>query len=502
MTHDQFAGIQEKIKEAARQAFTEVRSLSPEQDFYVYALYSDDDGMTVMPSANTRAHQSSDPYHRWGSSEWRYCGAGGEYFNAVPIRGGDEAFRGKLFATMVLALKDLDADGFFGTGQERQQITLLCSVTDSADTAWVELESVRLLNPPAVYLAYRNDVEQIEGFVEHATESWGDPEGVYRHFHAHLEEAGLPVLPLKIVETPPQRAALQGHKWHAKCAAITTDGKLLATGTHQEPTIKLWDLVMCQERATLQPSDKVKALAFSPDGSVLASGSGEHVQLWDIGTLKELRTFRAHTAWINSLAFTPDGKTLVTGGADDEGGQLKTWDVARGSTRTEMEHTDETVLCVSVSPDGKTVAAVDDSIRLWDLASGKVRKTFPTTEEHRTGRATFTPDGKTLASCGFASDVRLWDVENGLEKAALKTGGSDPKQMVAVSRDGRFLAAACDDGILKLWSLQDGKLLISWKGDDMDVDFVLFTPDARTLISNGILPPIIKLWDVAKWTRP
>ena len=119
-----------------------------------------------------------------------------------------------------------------------------------------------------------------------------------------------------------------------------------------------------------------------------------------------------------------------------------------------MEHTDETVLCVSVSPDGKTVAAVDDSIRLWDLASGKVRKRFPTTEEHRTGRATFTPDGKTLASCGFASDVRLWDVENGLEKAALKTGGSDPKQMVAVSRDGRFLAAACDDGILKLGSFR------------------------------------------------
>jgi WD40 repeat protein len=66
----------------------------------------------------------------------------------------------------------------------------------------------------------------------------------------------------------------------------------------------------------------------------------------------------------------------------------------------------------------------------------------------------------------------------------------------------RFLAAACDDGILKLWSLQNGKLLISWKGDDMDVAFVLFTPDARTLISNGILPPIIKLWDVAKWTQP
>jgi len=155
-----------------------------------------------------------------------------------------------------------------------------------------------------------------------------------------------------------------------------------------------------------------------------------------------------------------------------------------------------------IEVDVSGLEAVDDSIRLWDLASGKVRKTFPTTEEHRTGRATFTPDGKTLASCGFASDVRLWDVENGLEKAALKTGGSDPKQMVAVSRDGRFLAAACDDGILKLWSLQDGKLLISWKGDDMDVDFVLFTPDARTLISNGILPPIIKLWDVAKWTRP
>ena len=502
MPPDKFAVLRERIKDASQKAFTTVQAQAQGKTFYVFSLFSDDDGMTVAPSANTQEDRSSDPYHRWGCEEWKYCGEASEFFAGLPIDGGDEVFRGKLFATMILALHDLDTEGFFGTGKAREAVTLLCSISDSMDAAWLEIESARLLNPPTVYEAYLNDVNKIDGFVEHAKESLDDPESVYRHFNSLLKRAGLSVSPIEIAEKPNHGAILTGHESSPNCADITTDGKILATGS-EDGSVRLWDLVALKERVSLIHTKQVRAVAFSPDGKTLASGSGKFVQLWDTETARELRKFQACTAWINSLAFTPDGMTLVTAGADDEGEPLKTWDIASGSRLNKMEKTENTVMCVAVSPDGKTLATAESpEIKLWDITSGKVTKVFQTTDVHGTHRVVFAADGKSLASGGFASDVRLWDVDTGREKASLKTGANNPERMVAISRDGRYLVAACFDGVIKLWSLADGKHLVSWKADSMVVSFVIFTPDAKTLISNGILPPVVKLWDVSKWTQP
>jgi hypothetical protein len=217
-----FSEVRREIREAARRAFTEVRSKVGDEAIYTFALYSDGDAMTVCPAANTEEGYErrvekyrSDPSfmeflaerdlsfspfdYRWGTNEWAYHYVGHGYFDAVYelINVDDRydesdpdgfcTFKGRLFAAMVLGLKDLDAEGFFGVGEERGRITLLCSVSDSGEAAWLEEESARRLNPPAVYRAFFEQWITNPVMAENLDAHRADPGEVYRAFSASLE---------------------------------------------------------------------------------------------------------------------------------------------------------------------------------------------------------------------------------------------------------------------------------------------------------------------------
>lgn len=159
-----FALVRREIRDAAHRAFDAVRATHPDETFYAFALYSDDSAMTVCPTANTeegyqrcveryKANMSymefiashGIPFEdcltnfRWGSGEWAYACEASEQFGAVyeminvDGRYDDEDpdgfvnFKGRVFASMVLGLKDLDAEGYFGTqGAAGHNPSLLC----------------------------------------------------------------------------------------------------------------------------------------------------------------------------------------------------------------------------------------------------------------------------------------------------------------------------------------------------------------------------------------
>jgi hypothetical protein len=168
-----FSLVRDEIKDAARQAFEAVRANHPGEQFYTFALYSDESAMTIVPAANSeealqrqvRADGSSAPaWLRWSTGEWAYEGEGSEHFDSVSRRinvderyeesepGAFEAFRDNVYAAMVQALGDLDAEGFFGEGEAREAVTLFCSVTDADENLeQLDNESARQLNPAAVY---------------------------------------------------------------------------------------------------------------------------------------------------------------------------------------------------------------------------------------------------------------------------------------------------------------------------------------------------------------
>jgi len=193
-------------------------------------------------------------------------------------------------------------------------------------------------------------------------------------------------------------------------------GLLCLTASAQKP-----ELVVQTGQST-----GIVTIAFSPDGKVLASGGGV-VKLWDVATRREIRTFTGHVNSVQSLAFSRDGKTLAAGTL---GEGVVFWDVATGRRNGGL-HTDEWVLSLAFSPDGKILASQGGTaLELWDMATGTKTGTLPT-RVHNWPRLAFSRDGRMLVSAEDLG-IKLWDVATRTEIRTL-TGHSAPVTSVAVS---------------------------------------------------------------------
>lgn len=228
-----------------------------------------------------------------------------------------------------------------------------------------------------------------------------------------------------------ERFALKGHRTVVGAVAFSPDGKGLAAagrGTFGafsiEGSIKLWNVADGSEIATLKRARGV-SLAFTPDGRILAVTSidREDIELWDMRTRTPQTTLQGHRFGVGDVAFSPDGTLLASGSAERHytpdkttwEGELFLWDVAAGKLKSKLDGVNGMVSCLAFSPDGKIIAVAgwqlekEGNVTLWETATGKLLATIPAHRDWVRCLA-FSPDGKTLATGSKDSTVKLWDV--------------------------------------------------------------------------------------------
>ena len=238
-------------------------------------------------------------------------------------------------------------------------------------------------------------------------------------------------------------------------------------------------------------TNAVHAVAFSPDGKTVATGSTDLARLCDVATGKTITAFVSQDGGAIAVAFSPDGRKLATGGDRT----LSLFDVATGQSLVTFTGHTGLVYAAAVSPDGRTLASgsADNTARLWDISTGKTI-TVLTGHANSVYSITFSPDGRTLATGGDDDTVRLWNASTAQNTAALASSAGSVFS-VAFSPDRNTLATGNEGNSATLWDLSTGKGTTTLSGQTNEVYAVAFSPDGNTL-ATGSLDGTTRLWDL------
>jgi WD40 repeat protein len=336
--------------------------------------------------------------------------------------------------------------------------------------------------------------------------------------------------------------ALPNHKWQARSSAgqgkdAATLAALLRpiaapplaaaapTPTPEKPAAAAPELFAPQSHR-----GAIKALAYSADGKLLASGGGDvsgddnTVKIYDVRANTELRTLTGHTGNINGVAFVPDNQTVISGSADRS---IVFWSVLTGEKLRTL-YAGEPVVSMALNRDGRwLVAAVGNEysdeladpppyrVKLWDARSGELRQDL-------TGHTIFlssvavSPDGGRIASGDYGGVIKMWDATTGRALYTIKADASAVMSL-AFSPDGKLLASGCQEAAVKdrptdapavkLWDVATGAKRKALPVTAQSEIALAFSPDGQrlavgrfsdtSLLGAGRGANFVQLWDVA-----
>lgn len=291
--------------------------------------------------------------------------------------------------------------------------------------------------------------------------------------------------------------------------AVSPDGSLIATGSFVGNVVRVWEAATGKEVHTLgwstfnpeMPSPSLHSLAFSSDSNLLA------VESWNSLVVRHLADGSLHSKLkptqskqnqgILAIAFSPDGKCIAAGVGDQV---VTLWNLADGKELRHLRGHGDPVFVLRYAPDGKTLAAgsSDGTVRVWDPVTGKLLSKFNGPQGDAGARGwslAFSPDGKMLAAGGSNHAVQLWDT-TGYRELRQIGQHSDWVRLVDISADGKLLASESGTNAMRLWNVATGEEIVPEPGHEGAVGELALTRDGRNLIT-GSHDGTVRVWDSA-----
>ena len=282
--------------------------------------------------------------------------------------------------------------------------------------------------------------------------------------------------------------------------------------------IDIWDVKSGKHLVTFENTDERSTpytkLAFHPEGRRLAATIGNDLHIFNVFTEQKIATVQGHSERLECVAYSPDGSLLASGGKDNV---IRVWSTSRPRPArfTFRAHSD-TVLALDFNPDGRRLLSrsYDGTLKVWNVENGSDSLVFEGHQESVEDVAC-SPNGKLIASACGDGVIKVWEASTGREKVALGkrarrggsfaiaggrrrvTSGAGLASCIAFRPDGQQLASGYDDGVIKVWEANTGREVIATMGHEAMIFDLDYTPDGQHIVS-GSIDGIIKVWEADK----
>ena len=280
---------------------------------------------------------------------------------------------------------------------------------------------------------------------------------------------------------------------------FSPDGEVLVIGDH-EGRLQVLDLASGDTRFDVSEahSEGITSAAWSPNGSVIVSGSGwlgGPIQVWDAASGKSLGQLQGHSSWISDLVFSKDGRLLYSASGDQT---IRIWDMEQQQCLATLRGSERDVMGLALSPDGATLASAgkDGVVAFWNAvpqAQEEMLRLIPVDE---LAWFAFSPDSRVLA-VAQAGTINLFDLDRPSEPEQIPELGTDVST-AAYSPDGAWLVSGCMDGKIRVWSCVEHRLLRVLDNHKLSILLLRFRADDAGLFSLCRERKTI-WWDTSTW---